>query len=71
MRDADKILAKRLLDKIEGLRINPFDKDTKRVEGYSEKVFRARVGDYRILYEVDYQNNLLGIVKIDKRGGAY
>lgn len=71
LRDADKILAKRLLDKIEELRINPFDKDTKRVEGYSEKVFRARVGDYRILYEVDYQNNLLGIVKIDKRGRAY
>jgi len=29
----------------------------------SEKLFGAGVGDYRILYEVDYNDNLIGIVK--------
>ena len=27
------------------------------------KLFGARVEDYRILYEVDYNDNLIGIVK--------
>ena len=43
----------------------------KTVEGYGEKLFRVRVGDYRILYEVDHKNNLIGIVKIEKRERAY
>ena len=30
-----------------------------------------RVGDWRILYEVDYRNNLIGVVKIDKRRRVY
>ena len=38
---------------------------------YSKGLFRIRVGDYRILYEVDYRNNLIGIVKIDKKPRVY
>ena len=67
----DKILAKRLLDKIEKLRETPVLRETIIVEGYKEKLFRVRVGDYRILYEVDFKENKLGIVKVDKRGRVY
>jgi hypothetical protein len=34
---------------------------------YSKGLFRIRVGDYRILYEVDYRNNLIGIVKLIRK----
>ena len=71
LKSADKMLAKRLLSKIEELIKNPIEHDSKSVEGYTEKLFRVRVGDYRILYEVDYENNLIGIVKIDKRSRIY
>ena len=71
LRDADRILAKRLLAKIGELEQNPFLTDVKRVEGYAEKIFRVRVGDYRILYEVDHQTNVVGIIKIDKRSQVY
>ena len=71
LKKSDKILAKRLLDKIEALRDKPIIHDSKRVEGFKEKLFRVRVGDYRMLYEVDYENNLIGIVKIDKRPTVY
>ena len=71
LRDADRILAKRLLTKVGELQENPFPADVKRVEGYAEKIFRVRVGDYRILYEVDHQNNVVGIIKIDKRSQVY
>ncbi len=71
LKSLDKKLVLRILNKIEKLREEPIQHDSKTVEGYGEKLFRARVGDYRILYEVDYKNNLIGIVKIDKRARAY
>lgn len=71
LKKADKILTRRLLKKIEELRTHPVIRDTKTIEGYKEKLYRVRVGDYRILYEVDYTNNKIGIVKIDKRSRVY
>jgi len=71
LKSAEKKLTLRILKKIEKLIENPIEHDSKVVEGYSEKLFRVRVGDYRILYEVDYKNNQLGIVKIDKRSKVY
>jgi mRNA-degrading endonuclease RelE of RelBE toxin-antitoxin system len=41
------------------------------VGGFKEKLFRVRVGEHRILYEVDNDNKAIGIVKIDKRERVY
>ena len=71
LKHADKVLAKRILQKIEQLQQEPVPHDAKTIEGYAEKLFRVRVGDYRILYEFDYSENILGIVSIDKRGRVY
>jgi mRNA interferase RelE/StbE len=71
LRNADKLLAKRLLEKIESLQEKPVLHDSKVLEGSIEKLFRVRVGSYRILYEVDYENKRIGIVKIDKRSRVY
>jgi len=56
LKKADKDLVKRLIEKTEKLRKNPIIHDTKTVAG-AKGVVRVRVGDYRILYEVDYKNN--------------
>jgi len=71
LKNSNNVLVKRLLLKIGELMIRPIIKDTKSVEGYGEGLFRVRVGDYRILYEIDYDLNLIGIVKIDKRSKVY
>ena len=71
LKSADKNLSTRILKKIEQLKENPVQHDSKIVEGYAESIHRARVGDYRILYEIDYKGNLIGIVKIDKRSRIY
>ena len=71
IRSLDKKLALRIFSKIEKLEHEPIQHDSKRVEGYSEKLFRVRVGKYRILYEVDFKDNLIGIVKIDRRERVY
>lgn len=68
----DKDLQKRIVHAIEHLQEDPFPKDAVRVEGFTEeKVFRVRVGKYRIEYYVDYKNNTLWILDIDKRGRIY
>ncbi len=71
LKSLDKKFVLRILSKIEKLKDEPVGHDSKTVEGYREKLFRVRVGDYRILYEVDYKNDLIGIVKIEKRARAY
>jgi mRNA interferase RelE/StbE len=71
LKSLDKTLVSRILTKIEKLKYDPISHDSKIVEGYREKLFRVRVGDYRILYEVDYNGNVIGIIKIDKRSRVY
>ena len=71
LKSLDKTFVSRILTKIEKLKHNPISHDSEIVEGYSEKLFWVRVGDYRILYEIDYNGNLIGIVKIEKRSRVY
>lgn len=71
LRNLDKINMIRIIEKIEKLIDKPIISDSKFVEGFKEKLYRIRVGDFRILYEVDYNGNLIAIVKIDKRSNVY
>jgi mRNA interferase RelE/StbE len=61
----------RIVKKIKRLALDPFPSDSKRVVGRKEKVFRVRVGDYRIQYVVFYDKNEILISDIDKRPRAY
>jgi len=42
-----------------------------RIKGTKEEIFRIRVGEYRILYEVDQGVKIIGIIKIGKRSNVY
>ncbi|MBU2565600.1 MAG: type II toxin-antitoxin system RelE/ParE family toxin [Candidatus Thermoplasmatota archaeon] len=53
------------------LSVDPFPSDAKRVVGRKEKVFRVRVGDYRILYVVFFDKNEILISDIDKHERVY
>lgn len=71
LKKIDKDLARRIIEKIEKLIEDPFPKDAKRVMNQKEKIFRVRVGGYRIQYSVLYDKNLIFISDIDKRARAY
>ena len=71
LKKIDNQTAKRILDKIENLQKDPFPSDVKRVVNRKEKIFRIRVGDYRIQYSVSYDKNVLIISEIEKRPRAY
>ena len=70
LKKSEKEVTNRILIKIEKLCENPVIHDSKTIEG-SHNLFRVRVGDYRILYEVDHTERIIGIVKIDKRESVY
>ena len=71
LKKCDKNLYERLISEIKLLSNNSFPQDVKRVVGRKEKVFRVRVGDYRITYVVVYEQNLILIADIDKRSKIY
>lgn len=71
---SETTLRSRLCNATEKLGSVLFPSDAKRVENQffeDEKIFRIRVGDYRILYCVNYEKKRVLITKIDKRSNAY
>ena len=71
LRKCETDVYSRIMKKIKELPLNPFPTDVKRVVGRKEKVFRVRVGDYRMQYVIDYDKNEILISDIDKRPRAY
>ena len=68
----DNQTRERIRNRLLKLQVDPFPHEVERVEGYKgEKVFRVRVGDYRILYVVRYESNLILVSRVDKRGRVY
>lgn len=71
LKKAEKQLVVRIVERIEKLQGEPFPSDVKRVVNKKEKIFRIRLGDYRIQYSVFYDKNLIIVTDIDKRPRAY
>ena len=59
------------MKKIKELSENPFSSDAKRIVNREEKVFRVRVGDYRIQFIIYQDKKEILISDIDKRERAY
>lgn len=61
----------RISGKLESLKQNPVPHDAKRVIGYELPTFRVRIGKYRALYRINYEEKRIIVVKIDKRERVY
>ncbi|MDD3043506.1 MAG: type II toxin-antitoxin system RelE/ParE family toxin [Methanosarcinaceae archaeon] len=61
----------RISEAIENLAEDPFPHDVKRIYGTNEKLFRIRVGEFRVLYRIDYGEIVIVIVDIDSRKRVY
>ena len=61
---------KRIATKVDALANNPFPTGTKKLSG-EENLFRVRVGDYRIIYQVRERVLLLLVVKVGRRKEVY
>ena len=65
-----RTLVERIAKAIDGLRTNPRPIGCKRLVGF-DQVYRLRVGDWRIVYEVQDQQLIVLVIEIDARGSAY
>jgi len=66
----DKGAQARLKPKIKILSENPRPHGARKLQGF-DNIYRIRVGDYRILYEIDDNILLVLIVEVGHRGGVY
>jgi mRNA interferase RelE/StbE len=60
----------RIITALQGLTQVPFVGDIKQLEGEGE-LLRLRVGSYRILFSVDYAEEIIFIEAIGNRGDIY
>jgi mRNA interferase RelE/StbE len=68
----DKTVSPRILDYLESLAEteNPLrHKDVRSLEGKLKAYYRLRVGEYRVIFELDVENRRIGVLAIVPRGG--
>jgi mRNA interferase RelE/StbE len=62
-------VAKSIMDRIEDIAKEPH-RGAIRLKGEND-IFRVRAGDIRILYEIDMNTKIIGIIRISRRENAY
>ena len=58
------------IEKIKKLRDSPFRESVK-IQGRKEELYRIRIKDYRVLYYIDRQSSTIFVLKIDRRHRVY
>ncbi|MDD2325253.1 MAG: type II toxin-antitoxin system RelE/ParE family toxin [Alphaproteobacteria bacterium] len=61
----------RIVDKIDALALNPFAPNNNVTKLRGREGYRLRVGDWRILYDLDEGKIILLVIDIGARGGVY
>ena len=70
LRHLPRDLISRVMEKIENLKSEPFPAQSIRISG-AERLYRLRVGDYRIVYEVDSKRREITIHHVRDRSVVY
>jgi mRNA interferase RelE/StbE len=70
LRPLSKTLVTRVMERIERLKTDPFPRQAIKLSG-TERLYRIRVGDYRIVYEVDTQAKQIMVHYIRHRREVY
>jgi mRNA interferase RelE/StbE len=66
----EKAVQERIRKSLLGLTVRPPMGDIKPLKGFDQR-FRLRVGNFRVLFEVDHQKQFIYILAIDNRGDIY
>ena len=66
---SDDLIA-RIVPKIDSLAVNPRPFGSKKLRGYKD-LWRIRVGDYRIVYIIDDERNVVNVTRVAHRRDVY
>ena len=68
----EKPLARRIFIALEQLSENPFNHPhSKKMKGKADNIYRLRVGNFRIIYEIINNELIVFVVRIGPRGDIY
>jgi len=70
LRVIDKKFITKILEAIESLSGNPFPKKYRKLIG-TNSTYRIRIGEYRIIYQLDSKSNVITIYQIRHRKDIY
>jgi len=70
LRPLPKSIVARVIGQIEGLKTDPLPRQSIKLSG-SERLYRIRVGDYRIVYEVDAKAKQVTVHSVRHRRDVY
>ncbi len=70
LRKLDKQIIPRILQAVENLADNPYSLGSKKLIG-SDSIYRIRVGDYRIVYNIRSSVLTIEIIKVGHRREIY
>jgi mRNA interferase RelE/StbE len=68
--DVPKPVLKRIMSAIRALENDPLPRGTTKLKG-SQDTFRVRVGEYRIIFEVDFSERIVSIIHVANRRDVY
>jgi mRNA interferase RelE/StbE len=71
LQNLSKPLVKKVTAKIDGLQKDPRPNKCKKLSGSTENLYRIRIGDYRIVYNIDDVVKIVSIRKIGHRKEIY
>lgn len=72
LKKLDKPTARRILEAVESLKSTPRQHlSIKKMQGYDAEVYRLRIGNYRVIYEIVDDKLIIIIVRIRPRGDIY
>ena len=66
----DKSIIPKIIKSVESLSINPYPKNTKKLTS-SQNIYRIRVGEYHIIYNIQSDVLIIEIIKVGHRQGIY
>ena len=66
----DKVMLPRVDAAIRGLAVAPHPPDSKKLRG-ADDFYRIRVGDYRVIYQVEHRSLVILVVSVGHRRNIY
>jgi mRNA interferase RelE/StbE len=66
----EKVSKERIFNRIKELDEDPFPSDVKKLKGEKD-VYRIRVGDFRVLYRIIPEDEVILIFRVDTRSRVY
>ncbi|MEW6686942.1 MAG: type II toxin-antitoxin system RelE/ParE family toxin [Candidatus Edwardsbacteria bacterium] len=70
LRKIDRKFIPKILEAIESLSENPFPVQSRKMKG-SESSYRLRVGDYRVIYQIDTEKKIVTVYYARHRKDIY